>query len=254
MNVSPLNAFLVSGLLGLATTAGTATAAIIFSEDFANPATASARFDVTRINGPWGADITFEAGDVTMNDYQGRATLIRTNAANNFTDAGSAPVTYSVIESLTTNTGARNALFYVRLGGTGYGDGYVLSHYNDGTNTFLNFSRLNGGASTGLYSSGTQAVFNNTDPVTMAVTLANNLDGSVTYTLQYGAFSLTETDTSANAITSGSGVGVGFNNNGTADWLSGTFDNLTVSTVPEPAALAMLGLGGLVLARRRQRR
>ncbi|MFA5203223.1 MAG: PEP-CTERM sorting domain-containing protein [Lentisphaeria bacterium] len=253
MNTARLYLLLASGLLGLA---GTASAAIIFSEDFTNTAAAAARFTVTATDGGWnGAKVSYAANNATIEAYQGLRLNLRTNLANNFSlDHGDVPVIYSVIESLSAKTGAKQSFFYVRLGETGYSDGYYLSHYNDGSSTTLSFYRLNGGVGTQLYTSGIKSVFNNTDPVTMAVTLANNLDGSVTYTLQYGAFSLTGTDTSANAITSGSGVGVGFNNNGTADWLSGTFDNLTVTTIPEPAALGLLGLAGLFLAGRRQRR
>lgn len=58
-----------------------------------------------------------------------------------------------------------------------------------------------------------------------------------------GTFTMTGTTT---------GTAIGFYTDMRADNTIGTFDNLTITNVPEPTSLALLGLGGLAALRRRR--
>lgn len=232
--------------------AGVANATTLFVEDFNDAATAAARFDQSEYNAGWdgGANCTFGGGVVTMSDYHGRWSAIRTNAANAFDDSAAGAVTYSVVEDFGT-FGARVSYLYARLGSSGLGDGYQLMHYYDGSNYVLSLVRLNGGVATSLWgASSTVSQAATSDPTTMSITLTNTAT-SVDYTVTYGSFSVSGSDTGAGRITSGVGVGVQYTDNGSGDFTSCSFDDLTVTQVPEPITLVMLAAGAVAMVRRR---
>ena len=88
----------------------------LFEESFTD-SSAAARFDATESLG-WVSSPVFAAGVVTLQEYSGGTTTMRTNVANNFEDNGSSgPVVYSVIMDRQDGNGgsAFNSL-YARLG------------------------------------------------------------------------------------------------------------------------------------------
>jgi hypothetical protein len=94
-------------------------------------------------------------------------------------------------------------------------------------------------------------------PVTMSLTLARELNGDLSITAAYGAFSTTQTVAAANVLTTS------FNELVFAGYGQSYFDNISITTgtgsgaaIPEPSTSALLvGIGALTLiATRRQRR
>ena len=97
--------------------ASSSPAEVLFEESFTDSSAAPARFDATESLG-WVSSPAFAAGVVTLKEYSGGTTSIRTNAANSFEDNGSSgPVVYSVIMDRQDGNGgsAFNSL-YARLG------------------------------------------------------------------------------------------------------------------------------------------
>jgi hypothetical protein len=110
----------------------------------------------------------------------------------------------------------------------------VLRHIWDGWNEGFAFIRSKGGVQTTLCSVGTSdgTGLNPTGvPTTMSITLENKTD-RVKWTIRYGGCLVQSgEDTSADRITSGAGVGLEHLNNGTPDWTSCSFDNLSVAAI-----------------------
>lgn len=241
-------------LLIVAAMVGTATATMLFEEDFTNSATASARFDKTNTLGwtPWPA---FANGVVTLSTYSGGHTSIRTNAANNFLDDGlSGPVVYSTV--MNRQAGKSGGVFnslYARLGTSGFSSGYQLRIYCDSNSdaSYNTGSIALFRSGTLIFSSGTltpmPAVF---APTVLSLTLENTA-GSVDWTIQYGSYSTSGSDTDAARITSGVGAGCYLMSNGGAYFVPTDYDNLKVEVVPEPATVTLLIIGGLTMLRRK---
>ena len=208
----------------------------LFEESFTD-SSAAARFDATESLG-WVSSPVFAAGVVTLQEYSGGTTTMRTNVANNFEDNGSSgPVVYSVIMDRQDGNGgsAFNSL-YARLGASGFADGYQVRYLcdstDDGSYSYGGFAifRVVGGVKTAMYSSGTitpaPVRFARTE---MSLTLENRAD-AVDYSLVFGDVSYSGSDSSVDRVTSGVGVGVELLSSGGEYFIPTDYDDLAVAT------------------------
>jgi len=235
------------------------SANVLFEETFTNESVAVARFDKTESLG-WVASPVFHDGVVTLMEYSGGTTTIRTKAANNFVDDGvSGPVVYSVV--MDRQDGTAGSVFnslYARLGAGGFGDGYQVRYLCDSTAdasysyAYLDIFRVVGGVKTVLYSSGMVSLAPVTfAPTEMSLTLENQA-GAVDWAVEFGSISVSGSDTDAARITSGVGVGVELMSSGGAYFIPTDYDNLKVEVIPEPATITLLVLGSLTLLSRKR--
>ena len=225
------------------TTAAQATT--LFSEDFSDPATAGARFDVMNIGS---GSFTFNGTACVTTDF---VALVWTNAANQFVEDGSAKVTYQVEEDMTVGSGLQRTALGARMDGSVFATCYGMYHYYDGSTGSVKFVRYNNDVETALFDSGTITAAQNELPVIMSITLENTAT-SVNWTIQYGSYSMSGSDTDANRITSGVATGLTYYNASGSN--SCNFDNLMVTVVPEPATLSLLSAGAVACILRRKRK
>ncbi len=243
-------------MIALVTTMMTAQAlqgAVLFSEDFDDSAAANLRFDEASTI-TWGDNgVSYSDGLAKINEYNGGSGTLRTTAANNFVDDGSQTVTYAVTEVL-VNNGSNHSTILARLDESGIDNGYILKHYNSGPGQAgLSLTRLSGGSSEIIFSTGANAAMESLGPNTLSIALTNT-PTSVDFTLTYGVFSVSGSDTSALRVTSGVGAGLGFQNGGSPYYMRGEYDNLIVSTptIPEPVTASMLAIGLMATIVRRR--
>jgi hypothetical protein len=208
---------------------------VLFSEDFSNPTTAATRFS---ING----NVSYAGGVITALPGSS-ATLV----PGLFFDSGLTPITYRVTQSFAPGSivHPQAASAQLRLRGTGSSSeqGYYVTTLLNNQNAFIGIGRLTDAER----ANGIQftSILGGTDYATPALhtlgpydinVLITNTATAVTISVYInGVFSLTAVDQSPYRITQGDLLELECRGTHATSW-----DNLTVSVVPEPSTGALV--------------